>query len=624
MRKKFFPLLLVALFLAGLLAACGDTPTNTPAATSAATTSAATTAAATSAAATSAAAATTAASATSAAAATTAAVATTAAATDAKPDAAGIYPFQKYAGVPQGGQKGGDLKQVSLTKQLASTLHPYPNNVAYTASWQDVATYLFSSTLLDYDPFNLRWRYGAAEKLEISQDNLTFTFTIRPGMKFSDGSAITAEDYVYPVEQATKEDKDNPDNNFVSIDNFQKIESFTAPNANTVVCKLKAQLPTNLALSYCGANSPVKKSLWSQYPFYDSQKNPEILKPTVVSGPYKLKSYNLDEKIVLEANTNYYKGEGNYATITFLPAAQPTNAYESVKAGQNNYADDISPSQYNEAKGNTNINFFEWASANGTYRYIEFNLGRAPFNDIAMRKAIAHAIDRQALLKAADNGLGALSNSFIQAADKTFYNPNVTNYNFDLNKAKQILKDAGYVQEGDTLKDKTGKAVEFTVVFPTSSNPRKLQATYLQQQMKQLGIKVNVDGQEFNAYVAKVNAQDYDVSLGASGGGIPPDPDGTKAYFITKEKGGTQNRKGYSNAKIDELFTKAGTEPQLAKRAEYYKEIQQILSDDLPVVFLYTLIDYSVTTKDVNGAKNNALDRMYYDEQISTWSVKAK
>lgn len=611
MKKRLFHLILLAVLAASLLVACGDsTPTTAPATTTSAT--------ATTAAATSAASATTIAG-------TTATGATSAAAGSEKADANGIYPLIKYPVTPPlGAQKGGDLRQVSLTKQLAVSVHPYPNNVDYTASWTDVSSYLFGSALLDYDAFNLYWRYGAAEKLEVSSDNKTFSFTLRDGLKFSDGSPITAEDFVYPVEQASKDDKENPDNNFVGIDNLQNIEKFVAKDSKTVVCTLKTQLPNNLALSYCGANTPVKKSLWSQYPFYGTDKNPEILKPTVTSGPYKLKTFSLDEKIILETNPNYYKGQGFYNTLTFLPSAQPTNAYESVKAGQNNYADDISPTQYNEAKANQAVQFFEWTSANGTYRYIEFNMTRAPFNDIAMRKAVAHAVDRAALLKASDNGLGALSNSFIQAANKTFYNPNVTNYAYDLNKARQILKDAGYILDGDTLKGKDGKPIEFTVVYPTSSNPRKLQATYLQQQLKQLGIKVNVDGQEFNAYVAKVNAFDYDISLGASGGGIPADPDGSKSYFITKDKGGTQNRKGYSNPKVDELFDKAGTEPQTAKRAEYYKEIQQILSDEVPVVFLYTLIDFSVTTKDVVGSKNNALDRMYYDEQLSLWAPKTR
>jgi peptide/nickel transport system substrate-binding protein len=556
-------------------------------------------------------------------AATSAAVQTTAAPTaDAKPDQAGIYPFQKYPPLPAGSKTGGNLNWVSLTKQLVPDLHPYPQNVNYTNSWTDISNYLFTSTLLDYDAVNLRWRYGAADKLTISDDLKTYTFTLRDGVKWSDGSPILPEDYVYPIEQASKEDKANPDNNYVAIDNLQKIDSFTS-QGNIITCVLKVAAPKNLGLSYCGANPPVKKSLWSKYPFYDNKNNPEILNPTVSSGPYKLKEFKLDERIVIEANPNYYKGRPNLDTITYLPSAQPTNVYESLKTGQNQYAPQFSPSQYADAKNNPNVNLYDWSPANGGYRFLEFNMTRAPFNDKAMRQALAYSIDRAGLLKATDAGLGVLSDSFVNPVDKLFYNTEVTKYDYSLDKARQVLKDAGYTLDGDTLKDKSGKAVEFTVVYPTSSNPRKLQATYLQQQLKQLGIKVNVDGQEFNAYVAKVNNMDYDLSLANFGGGIPPDPDGVKSQFITKEKGGTQNRKGYSNPRIDELFTKGASEPDDTKRAAMYKEIQKIISDDLPVYYLYTLTSQSLTVKNINGVKQPALDRMYYDELVSAWAYQA-
>ncbi len=624
--------LLVGLLATIVLAACGETATPAPSATSAITTNAATTVAAntsasaatTNAAATSAAATTSAATtnaATTANATTSAAATTTAAATsDQQVDALGIEPFQKFGDLPPGSKKGGNINIVSLTKQLTADMHPYPQNVSFTDSWTDVATYIFGTSLLDYDASTLLWRYGAAQKLEISTDLKTYTFTLRDGLKFSDGSPITTDDYAYGIEQASHEDKINPDNNFVGIDTLQKFESYTA-SGNIITCKLKVVVPKNLALSYCGAVSPIKKSLWTQYPFYDNQKNPEILKPTVTSGAYKLKTFKLDEQIVLEVNPNYYRGVAGLETLTFVPSSQPTNAYESVKAGQNQYAVHISPSQYADAKTNPNVNLYDWASANDGFRSIDFNLARAPFSDKAMRQAVAYAIDRAALLKAADNNLGLVADSFISPNNPIFYNPNVTKYPYDLTKARQVLKDAGYTTDGTTLKDKTGKAVEFTIVYPTSSNPRKLQATYLQQQLKQLGVKVNVDGEEFNAYIAKITNSDFDMSLNNSGGGIPADPDGIKSQFKSKDKGGTQNRRGYSNPRIDELFDKGSTEPNDSKRVEYYKEIQQIISDDLPTYYLYALTDQSVTTKNLLGPKPLLLDKLYVDESMAHWAL---
>jgi peptide/nickel transport system substrate-binding protein len=617
--KKFYGLV-AGLMLAGVLVACGDnTATTAPAATTVTSSAANTTAA------TSTTAASTAANSTAATSATTAPAATTASgsATTAGVDANGIAPAMKYGDLPAGGKKGGNINIVSFTKQLTPDLHPYPSGANYTDSWTDVSSYLFGSTLLDYDAQNLRYRYGTADKLTISPDGKTYTFTLRPDIKWSDGSTIIADDYAYAVEQAGKEDTANPDNNYVGLDNLEKIQSFTA-SGNTITCTLKEPLAKNLALSYCaGSIFPVKKSLWSQYPFYDSQKNPEILKPTAVSGPYKLKEFKLDERIVLEVNPNYYKGLANFDTLTFVPSAQPNNAYDTVKAGQNQYALHILPTQYNEAKTNPAVQLFDWSAANDGFRYIQFNVAKAPFNDKALRQAVAYATDRNALLKATDNGLGAITDSFVLPSDKNYYNTNVTKYNFSLDKARQVLKDAGYTLDGQTLKDKSGNPVKFTVVYPTSSNPRKLQATYLQQQMKQLGIEVNVDGQEFNVFVKKTTDGDYDLSLGNSGGGTPPDPDGFKAYLKTKDKGGTQNGTGYSNQKLDDLFDQGIKELDNSKRREIYNQIQQIVGDDLPYYFLYSLTDYSVVSKDLTGIKSGSLTHLYDDEAMSRWAYKS-
>lgn len=137
-----------------------------------------------------------------------------------------------------------------------------------------------------------------------------------------------------------------------------------------------------------------------------------------------------------------------------------------------------------------------------------------------------------------------------------------------------------------------------TVAFPTSSNPRKLIATYLQQQLQQLGIAINVDGKEFNAYLDQVvKKKDFDISLGASGGGFP-DPDGFKSNAITD---GTQNNPGYTNPKVDELFKQGAVETDATKRKAIYDQAQQILSDDTPYFFLWNLNSFELFSKKVQG-----------------------
>jgi peptide/nickel transport system substrate-binding protein len=204
-----------------------------------------------------------------------------------------------------------------------------------------------------------------------------------------------------------------------------------------------------------------------------------------------------------------------------------------------------------------------------------------------------------------------------------YYNKEVNEYKYNIDTAKKTLADAGYKLDGSgNLLGKDGKAVTLTVAFPTSSNPRKLTATYMQQQFKQLGITVNVDGKEFNAYLDQVvKKHDFDISLSASGGGFP-DPDSFKSAAITD---GTQNNPGYSNPRIDEIFKQGAKETDQTKRLALYSEAQKILSDDTPYFFLYNLNSFNGISPKVQnvapGFKGN--EHAYTNDNVTRWFTKS-
>jgi len=473
---------------------------------------------------------------------------------------------------------------------------------------------LWAGGLATYNFTTLKFELDYAKDLKISSDNKTFTFTLRTDVKWSDGSAVTVDDYQYAFDNATKEDKVNADANWVSLDDAKKITSFkTDKTAGTIVVTLDDVYPSDLALVYATLIAPVPSKVWAGKPFFDAAQNSEILKPTVVNGPYVIDSWDTKKAGVFKPNANWYRGKPNFDQVVFT-GGSATVVVESVKTNQADWAKNIPSSQVASSKADSSLNLVEWSAVNGTYRYVEYNTKRAPMDDKAFRSAINYAIDRDNLIKLAEAGLGTAQFSFVNPASP-YYNKSVNEFKYNLDTAKKTLSDAGYKLDAGKLLDKTGKAIELTVVFPTSSNPRKLIATYLEQQLKQLGITVKVDGKEFNAYVKQVQSKDFDISLAAAGGGFP-DPDSFKANIIST---GTQNNTGYSNVRVDEIFKLGAKEVDTAKRKTLYDEAQKLISDDTPVFFLWNINSFSLFSKKVQGVVPNNGDQLYYNDALTRW-----
>jgi peptide/nickel transport system substrate-binding protein len=481
---------------------------------------------------------------------------------------------------------------------LAPVFHPYPSSADNSQSVTEADSLVWDGSMVEYDYTNLVWTLHYAKDMKVSSDGKTYTFTLRDGLKWSDGSDVTVDDYTFAYTNALKEDTANPDNNFVGLEDLKKVSLKTDAAAKTLTFTLDSVYATDLALGYIGAIVPVPAKVWTGKPWYDATANSEITKPTVTNGPYTLASGDSKSQYTFKANPTWFRGKSIYDTIIFKPGSA-TTVVESVKTGQSDYTSSFPPAQYAAEKTDSAVSVYDWSAVNGTYRTVDYNTRRAPLNDKAVRVAINYAIDRTNLIKLAENGLGTAQTSFVNP-QSPYYNTSVNAYTFNLDTAKKTLADAGYTLSGGKLMGKDGKPVTVTVAFPTSSNPRKLIATYLQQQLQQLGITVNVDGKEFNAYLDQVYSKyDFDISLGASGGGFP-DPDGFKFYAMTD---GSQNDTGYSNKTLDDLFTAGAKETDPAKRKTIYDQAQQILSDDTPYYFLWNLNSFELFSTKVKGVQ---------------------
>ena len=515
---------------------------------------------------------------------------------------------------------GGVLRMAELAA-LPTVLHLYPQPQNNDTGLGDEMT-LMGSGLIDLNWDTLDYvadpSYCLATALPtISPDGRTFTFTIRSDAKWSDGQPLTSDDFLFAWQNAS-----NPDNNFVGLDTLQRIQSFTAPDAHTIQVTLDQTYARYVAFGTAAAIGPVPRHIWEGKPWYDAQGNPEIAKPTVVSGPF-IPSEFTTERHTYVRNPNWWGKQPKLTSIEFV-AASPSTALDLLKTKQVNWVESFPPDQYAEATSASNINVIQWTSVDGAYRTLEFNLKRPLLTDKRVREALARAINRQDLIQF-ENGLAVPQTGLFTSANTKWLNDSVAHYDFDLGQSRQLLQDAGFRLDGGVLRDATGQPVSLDILAPTSSQPRVKEATYIQQQWKQLGIDVSVTALEFASFVDKyarlnpsTGARDFDVAMGSYGGAI--DPDDAKSQI---KSDGAQNVYGYNNPTVDQLIAQGAQEQDDTQRKAIYDQMQQLVIGDLPFFEMVTETSFTAIDKSVSGvAPRKGGDVLREnDMQVLDWSV---
>ncbi|MDQ3810779.1 MAG: ABC transporter substrate-binding protein [Chloroflexota bacterium] len=509
--------------------------------------------------------------------------------------------------------------QASLTN-LSKTLHPYPDAPGYTSSWVDAAALIWGGadgggSLLQFDWSSLGYRAAMARDLpRVSSDGKTFTFALRDDIKWSDGSAVSVDDFVFAYDQASRDDS-----RYVQLDIVQEIASFRAPDRSTIEVTLREAKPRDLALGIANVIQPVPRHVWQGKSWTDAALNPEILNPSVVLGPFRVQEFRIAERAVYTPVETYYAGRARVPRLEVLANQQPTVAYESLKSGRANWIHPLPAAHYQDARATPGLEVKEWTAANASYRTLEFNLARPFLADRRVREALALAVDRADLIDLAEQGLAIPQYSFVQPTNQKWVNEAVERYEFSMERARAAVSAAGYALRDGRLLGKDGQPVKLQVLYPTSSGPRGRIAVYLQQQYRQLGIDVEVKGLDFNAYTELVQARhEFDISLATYGGGSL-DPDlGPKAQLI---QNGQQNVSGYANPRVDELFKQAASELDETRRKQLYDQVQAQVASDLPSHYLYALKATDAFSDKVQGVVPRRGDRLDANDALLSWSV---
>lgn len=524
--------------------------------------------------------------------------------------------------------------------------------IATDAGSSSVGGMLFDG-LVTQNPLTGEIEPALAESWKFSEDKLKVTFTLKPDLKWSDGHPLTAEDVDFTYNQLYL----NPEIPASARDILKIGESKALPQVN----KLNQQqiefiLPEPFA-PFLGTTSAeilpahiLKKTIEEKdqngkLKFLSTWTVDTPPEKIVASSAYKLKSYNTAQRVVFEANPYYWKKEvvgkdlPHIKKVIWEIVESTDTSLIQFRSGS---LDSISvtPEYFSllkkeEKKGNFSI--YDGGPDYGT-NYITFNLNTgkkngkplvAPkksawFNNLKFRQAVAYAINRPRMVKNIYRGLGQPQHSFI-SVQSPFADKNLQAYDYDPQKAKQLLKEAGFVYKQNKLFDAKGNRVKFTFNTNSGNKIRENMGNQVEEDLEAIGMDVNFRTINFNVLIGKLSGSlDWEcILLGLTGGNEPNNganvwfTDGNLHMFNQKPAPGQPQLVGRKvndwEKEIDRLFIKGAREIDEEKRQAIYVEIQQLVSEYVPFIYLVNPKALGAVRNKIDGVKYSALGGAFWN-----------
>lgn len=469
-----------------------------------------------------------------------------------------------------GGAGGSSDKLVIALQSSPTNLDPRVGNDNVSGRIAD----LCCSGLIKVTP-ELDYAPDLAQKWE-TPDDKTIVFHLDPNAKFQDGRPLTSEDVKWTYESLLA-----PDFTTSKKSGYAAVDHIEAPDAHTIIFKLKEPnggIFDNLTLGILpkGADANAMKT-----------------KP-IGAGPYKVVEYRTDEAVRLEAFDGYHGGAPKIKNVTLRIIPDSTTRVLELRRGTVNFEVNQIPFE-NVAEFEKDNKHKVEKKPGSVWQYLAFNLKRQYVSNVQVRRAIAHAIDRQRIVTDLLRGHGVPTDTMLAQAHWARAE-NLPSYPYDPAKAKQLLDQAGFKDpDGD------GPRTRFKLVFKTSTDAEaNLRAQMIQQMLRQVGIEVEIQSSEFGTFFEDVGKGNFDMySLSRNG---VQDPDFYYVIFFSKNTPPEgQNRGYYNNPRIDQLLMEGRATFDRGKRKEIYGEVQKILQEDLPYVSLYHQINVAVMDKNLTG-----------------------
>ena len=440
--------------------------------------------------------------------------------------------------------------------------------------------------LVRYRDGTLEVEPALAESWEISEDGTEYTFNLREGVTFHDGSPFNAEAVKFNFDRMLNEDHPYHDTGpfplaffFSAVENVEVVDDLTVKftlNAPYAPFLSNLAYPTGLMVS----------------PAAVEEHGAEFGRNPSGTGPFKFVEWRSNEAVVVEANPDYWDGATELEAVVFRPISDANTRTAEMLAGGIDMMVEVPPVALSEFEGD-GFNLVEQAGPH--VWFLILNAKEGPFADKRVRQAANYAIDKEALVNDVLEGTAEVAAGPTPPAFAWAYNEDLEPYPYDPDKARELLAEAGaegaeltfYVTEG-------GSGMLDPVAMGTA----------IQADLEAVGFDVKIETYEWNTFLGEVNPGLEGKADMAEMAWMTNDPD-TLPYLALRtdawpDKGGF-NSGYYSNPKVDELLEQARVATDQEERARLYKEMQEIVHEDAPWVFVANWKQNAVTNDRVEN-----------------------
>ena len=515
----------------------------------------------------------------------------------------------------------------------ASILNPI---LAADSASFDVLGWFFPG-LLGQDPFS-----GAivptemAESWDVSEDGLVWTFHLQDGVIWSDGEQVTADDFKFTYDAIASDLVETPRK--ANLDNIESIEVLDPLTIRVTYGEVKCDALNNLSLGWLPSH------LYAE-DYSDVMDTPLNEAPAVSAGPFVFNEWTRDDNATVLRNDTYWKGAPNMDGWIYKIVPDPGARLAQLQTGELDLIG-VQPEQLTTVQLDSSLNLHTYKDDG--YSYIGLNLANPEnpqagqdeegnlieqdphpiLGDLAVRQAIAHALDYETIISKVYLGQGYQIASNVLPAVGWAHDPSIQPYAFDTELAARILEAAGWTDsDADGVRECNGcstaeQGATLTIKLQTNAGntTREDLGALVQDQLNSIGFDIQFEAIEFGTLVQELLGQTFEmVIIGWTGLGTDPNDDSFwHSRFDTPGSG--FNFVSYQNARIDELLEQGMSVPGCAPedRAPLYQEIQQIIHDDIPYVFVTGSVGNTGYSGKFNGTDPGPWS---FYHNIQTWSL---
>ncbi len=497
---------------------------------------------------------------------------------------------QPQQGQPQQGEPrhGGTLNIIAPPEAVGIV------GVATTSGFTSRVGSKVLEGLLTYD-FDLRPVPVLARAWTISDDGLTYTFSLRSGVRWHDGEPFTSSDVAFSI--ATLKEL-HPRGRVI----FSQLTEIVTPDPLTVTLRLSRPAPYLLNGLAAGESPTFPRHLYDGTPV---RSNPHNLAP-IGTGPFVFTEWVRGSHVILDRNPDYWDPPKPYVDrIVLHIITEPSARAAAIESGEIDLAGDtpIPLGDMERFKRLPGLDFttrgYEYA---GNLSQLELNLDRPELSNIDVRRAIAHAVDVEKLVRLAWFGYADVAPTAISPSLRAYFDPSIEPYSFDPALSERLLDAAGYPRRSD------GHRFALKIIFnPYNAEANRRASQYLRQALIAVGIDASVAANDFASFVRMAyTARDFDLCMNNLGNSWDPTIGVKRLYASSNFQVGLafSNVSHYDNPALDRLLEESGSETDESKRKAAFLEVQKILYEDLPAL---NLAAFSAVTVAKHKVHNHTL-----------------